>query len=451
MQHPTAAIEPTLALVEEAPPAATPVPTLWRIYVLVVLTLVMACCITDRQILNIMVEPIRIELGLSDGTMGLLTGIAFALVYTTLCVPMARLADRLPRRWIILAAVSVWSVMTILCGYAQNAWQLFLARFGVGFGEAGGSAPVQAFLSDIFPRSQRATVMAVLLVSSPIGIFGGLAGGGWALQHYGWRTTFLFAGLPGLILAPLVAFTFPKARKGASDGVNADLPPVPFFGTIRMLWSIRTLPFLMFGATLQTIVAAGVGNWTPAFLERSHHLSHQQIGTGLGLAMGLGAAIGSLAGGPLFDALGKRGLHWQARIAMVTSIVAAALAATAFVAPVGYVFPLLGLMMLISGLFAGPLMAMVINLAPVHVRATGLASLFFVLNAVGLGLAPYLIGIGSDLLKPHFGTESLRVALLCATASGPVACYLFYRASLTYGDDIARVDAINRNLMSETA
>ncbi len=429
----------------EAPVRTLPSPVT-RYYVLVILTLVAVVNTLDRQIMTIMVEPIRLELGLNDSQMGFLTGVAFALVYSTLCIPAARLADRWPRRWIITSAVAVWSVMTIACGFAQNAVQLFLARFGVGFGEAGGTSPAHALISDLFPRERRATVLAAWMVAPPLGTGIGLALGGWSLHALGWRTTFMLAGLPGLILAPLVIFTFPKVRKGMADGVVTEPAGEPFLKTLRTLLSTKALPNMAFAATLNTAGVMAASTWLPTFLERSHGLDRAQIGAGLGLALGGGSLIGSLAGGPLLDWLGRRDLRWHLWVPTITSIVGGLASIAGYLAPMPYVFPLMATQVLLGGLFAAPMIAITLNLSPVTARATALACLFFVINAVGMGLGPQAVGIISDLARPHFGQESLRIALLCSTIVAIPSSLLFYRASRSYRRDVAHIDALNRQV-----
>ena len=418
-----------------------------RYYVLFVLTLVGTVCTLDRQIVNILVEPIRRDLALNDTQMGFLTGMAFTLVFVITCIPAARLADRWSRSKVIAMALTVWSVMTMLCGVAQNATQLFMARFGVGFGEAGGNAPSHALVSDIFPRHQRATAMAILVVSASLGMGLGLFLGGRSLDAFGWRTTFFLAGLPGLILVPLLLFTFPKIPRGMVDGADPARPNESFLGTIRILWSIKAMPNMMLAATLQTIVSTGMLAWIPAFLSRSHGLAHSTIGAKLGLSLGLGSLIGHLAGGPLADVLGRRDLRWHLWTPAITAPITGCLAVIALKGSADMVFPLLGILVMLSALSSGPMLAIAMNLAPVTARATASACLYVVINAVGLGLGPQVVGIISDLFRPAFGEQSLRMALLCASAVVIPASYFFYRASRTYLANINQIDAINKNLV----
>ena len=415
-----------------------------RYYCLLILTLVATMSTLDRQIMNILLEPIRKELGLSDTEMGLLTGLAFAFVYATLCIPAARIADRWSRRKMVALAITSYSIMTILCGAARNGLQMFVARFGVGAGEACGNSSGHALVGDLFPRRERATAMTVLMLSAPVGMALGLAFGGWALQEFGWRMAFVLVGIPGLILGPLVFFTIPEIGKGMADGVTRAPPAQPFGQTLKALWASRAFPNMIFGATVTAMAAMGAMTWLPAFLARSHGMSHAAIGAALGASVGVGSIFGHILGGPLIDWLGRRDLRWHLWVPMLTNPLAALLAAAAFLAPLDYVFPLLALQMFLAGLFTAPMIAIVMNLAPVAARATASAILGFVMNNVGMGLGPQLIGIASDLLKPAFGVESLRYALLGSTALGLIGALLYFRASLTYRADLGMVDARNQ-------
>jgi len=430
--------------VRAAAPAEAGFPRLQRYYCLLILTLVATMSTLDRQIMNILLEPIRKELGLSDSQMGLLTGLAFAFVYATLCIPAARVADRWSRRKMVALAITSYSVMTIFCGMARNGLQLFVARFGVGAGEACGNSSGHALVGDLFPRRERATAMTVLMLSSPIGMALGLAFGGWALQAFGWRTAFFLVGIPGLILGPLVFFTVPEIGKGMADGVKHAPPAQPFAQTLKALWSSRAFPNMIFGATVTAMAAMGTMTWLPAFLARSHGMGHAAIGAALGASVGIGSILGHLFGGPLIDGLGRRDLRWHLWVPMITNPVGAVLSAVAFVAPLDYVFPLLAVQMFLAGLFTAPLIAIVMNLAPIAARATASAILGFVMNIVGMGLGPQVIGIASDVLKPAFGEQSLRYALLGSTALGLIGAALYFRASLTYRADLAMVDARNK-------
>jgi len=408
----------------------------YRYYIVGVLLLVGTLNFLDRHVMSVLLEPIRRDLQLSDTQMGFLTGIAFGLTYVLLSIPAALLADRWSRRNVIAIAIFIWSAGTIFCGLAKNAFQLFIGRVAVGFGEAGGSPPSQAIISDLFSRERRATAMAFFTLCSPFGLMLGLMGGGWALQEYGWRTTFILAGLPGLLIIPLVLLTVPDPPKGMSDGLKTPPANVPFLETVRILWSIRTFRYLGLAATLQTVLTIGLSTWIPAFLMRSHQFDPASLGLQLGITVPLGLVAGILLGGPLIDWLGRRDLRMQLWFGAVSVLVAASFGAAAFLADREYVFILLGLQAMFGSMFSGPLPAIALTLAPVAVRATAYACLLVFINAFAFGLAPQIVGWASDLLRPAYGEESLRVALLSATALALPTAIFFLLGSRSYRADL---------------
>jgi MFS family permease len=414
-----------------------------RYYILALLLLVSILNFVDRNVIGVLVQPIKHDLKLSDSQLGFLTGTAFALTYVLLVIPAARLADRWSRRKVIAIAMLTWSIMTMACGVAQTAVQLFAARFGVGFGEGGSSPASQALVSDLYPRTQRATALAVLALCAPLGTAIGLSFGDWALRNFDWRTTFILAGLPGLIVVPLVLFTIPDVPKGLADAID-EAPPTPsLLSTIPILWRIRTFRYLVFSSATQTILTTGLtSSWLPAFLARSHHLAPGTSGTRLGFALAAGIVIGSLIGGPLVDWLGRRDLRRQLWFGVLTSLASGAAAAGALLAPTpDAVFALLSVMTFFGGMFSGPLFAISLTLAPVAARATASACMLVIINLTAIGIAPQVVGNLSDLFAPAFGEESLRIALLCATLMAIPTALFFLLASFSYRGDVAEAAA----------
>ena len=408
-----------------------------RAWVLAMAVLVGGISYMDRQILTMLVEPIRHEFGLSDRRLGLLTGLAFAVTYTIAAIPVARLADRWSRRGVVSIAVAVWSTMTMVCGIAGNFWQLFLARVGVGLGEAGGSAPMQALLADYFPRRQRGTALSIYLLGAPVGMGLGLAFAGWALVEFGWRWTFILAGLPGLIVAPLLILTVREVRPGSADGLWHEAVQPAFGKTIATLWHIRSLPLMMLAATLMALIGMGLQAFVPALLERTHGLAPIEIGAKLGAALATGSFLGHLAGGPLADFLGRRDLRWHLWTPIITGALAVGLVLLALNGPVDLAFPLFGLQVFLTGLFAAPMIYIATTLAPVWARATSAACAMFAINLVGLGLGPVFVGELSDMLRPQFGEESLRIAMMLAMFAYLPAALCFWLASRSYRADHA--------------
>ncbi len=399
----------------------------YRNYVLILLTGVYAFNFIDRQILVILQESIKAELGLSDTQLGLLTGPAFAFLYVGLGLPIARMADRSNRKNIIAIALAAWSAMTALCGLAQNYVQLFLARMGVGIGEAGCSPPAHALISDYFAPERRATALAIYSSGIYIGVLLGFSLAGWLDEWYGWRIAFLALGLPGVAYAILFFFSVKEPPRGLSEklsnlhGGSSRLGQV-----IRKLWSKRSFRFMSLGAGFNTFVLYGVGSWFPSFLARMHDMSPGQIGLWSALIAGVGGAIGTYAGGRLADLFGSKDKRWYFNvivIAMSISLPFYALfsfADATTLALIGLAVPYL-----LMTFYLPPSIAMTHSMVGVHDRAFASAVLFLILNLIGLGFGPVFVGAISDWLSPRLGADALRWAIfLCSLfALLSILCY----------------------------
>ena len=291
-----------------------------RNYALGVLVVVYTFNFIDRQILSILLEPIKQDLGLSDSALGMLTGFAFALFYATLGIPIARFADRSNRRNLIAWALAIWSAMTAVSGLAQNFWHLLLARIGVGVGEAGCSPPAHSMLADYFPTENRATALGIYSLGIPFGILFGFIAGGWLNEFFGWRVAFFIVGVPGLLLAILVRFTLREPPRGMAEGRVADEEQPTIMETFRFLWSKRSFRHMAVGGGLTAFVGYGVITWVPSFLIRSYGMSTGDVGTYLGLILGIPGGIGIALGGYLADRYGARDTRWYLWIVSVALI-----------------------------------------------------------------------------------------------------------------------------------
>ena len=268
----------------------------YRYLVLGILTTVYISNFVDRQVINVLAAYIIEDLQLSDGQFGALSGIAFALIYTVLGIPIARLADLSNRRNVIAISVATWSLMTAACGLAQNFGQLFLARVGVGIGEAGGSPPAHSIVSDIFPAAQRATALSIYSLGVYGGILVGTVGGAYLVQYFDWRTAFIVVGLPGLILAFIVRFVIKEPPRGMAES-RRDIAPPGFFKVMRILASRKSFKHLSFACALHAFVTYGMGNFMPLFLGRIHDMPILDIGLYYGLIAGIGGLAGTFFGG----------------------------------------------------------------------------------------------------------------------------------------------------------
>ncbi|NNC54535.1 MAG: MFS transporter, partial [Pseudomonadales bacterium] len=295
----------------------------YRRYVLVLLTLVYAVNFVDRQLVAILQEAIKADIGLSDTQLGLLTGFAFAMFYVLAGIPIARLADRSNRRNIISIAIAVWSCMTALSGMAGNFFQLLLARIGVGVGEAGCSPPAHSMISDMYPPRQRATALSFYSVGINIGIMVGFLLGGILNQYFGWRVAFIVVGAPGVLIALWFRFTVREPQRGWSERVEVDTAHVAFGRVVQFIWSHKYLVHISLGAAMSSMAGYSISSWSASFFIRSHAVPTAELGAWLAVGVGIFGSIGTFGCGLLADKLGvqnKRFYMWVPAIAILCTI-----------------------------------------------------------------------------------------------------------------------------------
>ena len=408
------------------PEQAGTVSTRYRWTVLVMLTLVYTFNFIDRQILVILQEPIKAELGLSDAQLGLLTGFSFALVYVTAGIPIAWLADRSNRRNIVAASLAFWSLMTALSGLVQNYGQLLAARIGVGVGEAGGSPPSHSMISDYFPLSNRGTALSFYSMGIYIGVLFGFAAGGWIAENFGWRNAFFAIGIPGILYALAVIWIIKEPPRGQYD-LGGTPPKASMTETIHCLRSRPTFWWISVGCAFTAFVSYGNGNFMPSFLMRNHGLSLAEVGAILGLISGLSGAAGTLLGGFLSDRLGVRDIRWYVWIPMLGGLSAMAPAYyTLLGSNTNLIIAAMIPSQILGALYLGPCIATCHNLVSPGMRAMASALLFFVLNIIGLGLGPLTVGILSDQFAGRFGDDNLRYAMVTTLTISLVGVFFLW-------------------------
>ena len=416
----------------------------YRYLVLGLLTTVYVSNFVDRQVINILAEYIIEDLQLSDGQFGMLSGLAFACIYTTLGIPIARWADLGNRRNVIAVAVTVWSAMTVLCGSAQNFAQLFLARFGVGVGEAGGSPPAHSIVSDIFPAEQRATALSIYSLGVYGGILVGTVGGAYLVQMFDWRTAFVVVGLPGLLLAVLVRLIIKEPPRGMAES-RKDVAPPGFFQVLGFLWQRKSFRHLSFACALHAFVTYGMGNFMPLFLGRVHDMPTIEIGWYYGLIAGIGGLAGTYFGGWASDRMSKKtgDMTWYVWIPFISTIIAIPFALnTLLIMPNGYIAAYSYLLpVFCGGWYLAPCIASTHFLVGLRMRAMASAVLLFVLNLIGLGLGPMLTGFVSDLLTPNFGVDGLRYAMAITVTVNVWCAAHYYMSARTIREDFKNAPA----------
>jgi predicted MFS family arabinose efflux permease len=397
-------------------------------WTLALLTLVFAVNQLDRGVVAILLESIKAEMHLSDTALGLMTGLGFALLYSIASIPLGRLADRGNRARVIGIGILLYSVFTAAMGFAQNIVQLCLARSAVAIGEASGNAPSAALISDLYPAEQRSRALSLWSAGSYLGLFAGLAFGGWLSAHYGWRAALWAVSVPGLIIGVACLTTIP-------DSGGAKVPaPKSGDGTPSAWLHSQTYRWIFVAMTLSGIVAYSVQIWTPSLLARVHGMGPAQVGFYAGLFKGLCGLGGILTGGYLAAAL-ARGRPSRLGIVPIVATGLVPIALLVFLFATGETASLIGLgfASFLIPAYQGPALTMIHAVVPREGRAGATASVLAAVTLAGLGLGPLSVGSISDRLVPAFGADSLRYALL-VPAIVPVAAMLaFWRASVALG------------------
>lgn len=403
-------------------------------FVLAMLLLVYIFNFLDRMMLSILAAPIQADLELSDTQMGLLGGLAFAVLYSTLAVPLSSVADRTSRSWVITIALVFWSAFTALCGAAQNFWQIFLARVGVGVGEAGGVAPSYAIIGDYFPPRRRATALAVYSLGIPIGSAIGVMGGGWIASTVDWRVAFFVMGGLGIAIAPL--FKWVVKDVPADDAVDsAAKKGQSALSVFTILARKPSFWFMAFGAAFSSMLGYGIGFWKPSYILRTFEIGLWDTSLFIGGVLLIGGVSGMLAGGALADRLGGN-KAWYPRLPAIAFIVGCPI----YVAGVLTDNLLLAFLLFLipQGLayvWLGPILTAIQHLVEPKARATASALFLLINNLIGLGGGIYALGAISDAYAPIYGDESLRISILTVLPLYLVAGVLMLLASRTITRD----------------
>ncbi|MDT8279953.1 MAG: MFS transporter [Erythrobacter sp.] len=414
--------------------------TLWILLIVYIFNFI------DRQIVNILAEPIARDLGLSDTQIGLMTGLAFALFYTVLGIPIARFADRssTSRPAVIAVSLAIWSGMTAICGLAQNFSQLLLARIGVGVGEAGCTPPAHSLISDIVPPEKRSSALAFYSLGIPIGTLMGMVIGGILADFVGWREAFLIVGLPGVALALVVWFVLKDPRRSDAQMIlrNQNQPAaLPLMDALRVVMSSRAFVLLLFAGSAASFLSYGKTTWTTIFFQRTHDLTPGEVGLWFGIVGGVGGIVGTVLGGYLADRFGAKNRRHVLSAPAIGMALAVPLALLAYNSPSWpMALVLLFLPTMFNSFYYGPTYSAAQGLVPIRARAIAAATLLFFQNLIGLGLGPLFFGMLSDLLQPAYGTESVRYVLYGAAFLGLVPAYFFWRCGLRLNEELDQKD-----------
>jgi len=383
----------------------------------------------DRQIVGILAEPIKHDLHLTDSELGWMGGTAFALFYTVLAIPLAMLADRKDRSWIIAAGLGLWSAATAVCGLAQNFWQLFLARMSVGVGEAAGVAPAYSLISDLYPPAQRSRALAIFSLGIPLGSSFGVLFGGLLAAHVDWRFAFIGIGLLGVMFAPFFKAVVRDPGHGRADeGTRSAAPTLAV--VFRTVAAKPAFWLLGFGAGTASLVSYGLAFWIPSFLARSYGLDLTDRSLLFAAILLVGGCAGIWFGGVAGDRLGNAHPRGYALVPAVAFAITLPAYLLAFSTESLVSASLLFLIPTALGLaWLGPVVTAITRLVPPEMRATAAALFLFINNLIGLGAGSTVIGAISDALSSRYGEESLRYSAMATTLLYALAALLMLLAA----------------------
>ena len=405
--------------------------TLWILLIVYIFNFI------DRQIVNILAEPIAKDLHLSDTQIGLMTGIAFALFYTVLGLPIARYADKpsTNRPRLIAAALAIWSGMTALCGLAQNFTHLLLARIGVGVGEAGCTPAAHSLISDLVPKEKRASALGFYALGIPIGTVLGMIIGGLLVDALGWRHAFMIVGLPGLAMAVVVMLVLKDPRHRIEAA--APVARVDTGAALQAIFSSRAMVLLLAAASFAAFLSYGKATWATIFFQRTYGLSPGEVGLYFGIVNGAGGILGTWMSGKIADRFGHTNRKhvltaaaWGMLLVAPTAILGYSMADWRAALFLLFVPTFLG------SLYYGPTYSSVQGLTSPQSRAMASAVLLFFQNLIGLGLGPLAFGMLSDAIKPSFGEDSVRYVLYAASLLSLIPAFFFWRCSLRLNEEL---------------
>lgn len=424
---------------------ATPAPVTWRTHVtLILLSLVYVFSFIDRNVIAIVLEPIKQEFGASDTLMGLMSGLAFAVLYAGLSLPLGRMADRgVNRRNMIAICCGLWSFATMACGMAQHFWQLMLSRMTVAIGEAGGMAPSVSMVSDLYPPHRRSLAISILMLGPHIGLLAAMVAGGWMAQEWGWRAVFIWFGAPGLVLALLLFLLSKDPGRGVYDSAAAKSAPKVqgrFVTEFVAIIQVKGFLWVCLACAVAGLAGYGYGIWAPTFMVRHFEMSLAQAGLTFGLASGIFAAAGSIISALYCDKLTRQDSRWQIKLPLIGVLLSLPLGIGFLLWPAEAYWLVGDFKVPQAILFAAgfsffnswwPTLsyAAVSHLMTSHQRASGAAILNLFVTLFGAGLGPLVAGSLSDGFTQLLGSDGLKYALV-ATLSLLIFCAFFYYRAL---------------------
>ena len=425
---------------------ASAAPSPWRTHgLLILLAMMYADNFVGRQIVAVMIEPIKHEFGASDTSMGLISGLAFAAVFAVLGLPAGRLADRMSRTALLAVSSLLWGITTILCGLTGSFLLLVLARMAVAAVESPAAPAALSLIADLYPPQRRAFAISFFTAAPTFAAILALSLGAWMVDTYGWRASFIVVGIPALIIAALLAFFTHEPQRGRWDGATIHLDPLGMGATVRQLWHDKPVRYLILASAMATLGGNAFGMWNATFLVRSHGLELQHAGMLTGLIGGGTAGFGVMFAGWLTDRLGARGPHWRLRLPLAGHLLGLTTLAIYLFWPSGILLHVgtvpvpqamvwLALNSFVMVWWLAPSFALLTSLVSPGSRAVALALQTLLSTILGVGVGPVLTGALSDLLHPAFGVEALRHAMLLSCFTAACAVVLLTRVGRHLSD-----------------
>ncbi|MET0182658.1 MAG: MFS transporter [Caulobacterales bacterium] len=411
------------------------------VYITFVLACVACLAAADRNILAVLLVPIQNDLGASDAAMGALNGIAWSLVYVTVALPVARLADRGHRRNLLAAAVAFWSVMTMLCGAATNFISMLLIRSGVAAGESAYQPATFSLIGDLFSMKRRGTAIGFITVGTSIGISLGAFLAGFITENHSWQLAFIVMGIPGVLIALCIFFTVPEPARGRVDGGEkaGDEVQLGWWPSIKYVATIPTVWALLPAKILMSVAFMGYLAWLPAYMQRVHGMGTQEMSMWYGITIGIGAVLANMAAGFISDILVKRGANWRMIFSAIMTLSGAPIVLAVVLAP--NITVLLVTMLahsFVTGGVSSVSIAAGLDIVKPRMRAFMAAAMAMCVSLIGAGLGPYILGIVNDIAKQTYGDQSLRYTLLLVPVSLALSGVFYLISSLTANRDVAR-------------
>lgn len=417
-------------------------------FTLLLLAIIYVFSYIDRNLIAIVLEPIKLEFGVSDTVMGAVSGLAFAILYAAVSLPLSRMADNgTNRKNIVAICCGLWSIATMASGVVTHFWQFVVARMTVAIGEAGGTSPSISMCSDLYPPQKRSFIISLYMLGPHIGLLAAMALGGFIAQEFGWRTVFIVFGAPGILLALLLYIFSRDPGLGVYDSeaerAIRNQPKGNFLDNVSSIMKIKGFLLICMGTAIAGMVGYGYAIWAPTFMVRNFDIPLAHAGLFFGISSGIFAAIGSIFSGYFCDKLSRKDSRWQLRMPVIGVLISIPFGFAFILWPADAVWQMGNLTIPHAIVFAAgfslfnswwPTLAYaaVSHLVNSSQRATSIAILGLFLTLFGAGFGPLLTGTLSDIFSANAAGEGLKMALVIMLSLLTISAWFYYKAISPY-------------------